>query len=58
MTVMRIGTIQEFIRPTETYIKGQIIRLLDVDEPTNVLNEIANEINKGVFIDGGNTTGS
>lgn len=58
MTVMRIGTIQEFIRPTETYIKGQIIRLLDVDEPTNVLNEIANEINKGVFIDGGNTTSS
>lgn len=58
MTVMRIGTIQEFIRPTETYIKGQIIRLVDVDEPTNVLNEIANEINKGVFIDGGNTTGS
>lgn len=58
MTVMRIGTIQEFLRSEETYIKGQIIRLLDVDEPTNVLNEIANEINKGVFIDGGNTTGS
>lgn len=58
MTVMRIGTIQDFIRPTETYIKGQIIRLVDVDEPTNVLNEIANEINKGVFIDGGNTTSS
>lgn len=56
MTVMRIGTIQEFIRNEETYIKGQIIRLLDVDEPTNVLNEIANEINKGVFINGGNTT--
>lgn len=58
MTVMRIGTIQEFLRSEETYIKGQIIRLLDVDEPTNVLNEIANEINKGVFIDGGNTTSS
>lgn len=56
MTVMRIGTIQEFIRPTETYIKGKIIRLLDVDEPTNVLNEIANEIDKGVFINGGDTT--
>lgn len=56
MTVMRIGTIQEFIRNEETYIKGQIIRLLDINEPTNVLNEIANEINKGVFIDGRNTT--
>lgn len=56
MTVMRIGTIQEFIRPTETYIKGKIIRLLEVDEPTNVLNEIANEIDKGVFINGGDTT--
>ena len=58
MTVMRIGTIQEFIRNEETYIKGKIIRLLEVDEPTNVLNEIANEINKGVFINGGNTTSS
>ena len=56
MTVMRIGTIQEFIRQEETYIKGKIIRLEGVNEPTNVLNEIANEINKGVFIDGRNTT--
>ena len=56
MTVMRIGTIQEFIRSDETYIKGKIIRLLDIDEPTNVLNEIANEIDKGVFINGGDTT--
>ena len=56
MTVMRIGTIQEFIRQEETYIKGKIIRLENINEPTNVLNEIANEINKGVFIDGRNTT--
>lgn len=50
MTVMRMDEIQNFIREEETYIKGKIIRLLDVDEPTNVLNEIANEINKGVYI--------
>lgn len=58
MTVMRIGSIQEFVKQEETYIKGKIIRLLNVNEPTNVLNEIANEINKGVFIDGRNTTSS
>jgi len=56
MTVMRIGTIQEFIKQEETYIKGKMIRIIGVDEPTNVLNEIANEINKGVYIDGRNTT--
>ena len=58
MTVMRIGTIQEFIKQEETYIKGKMIRIIGVDEPTNVLNEIANEINKGVFIDGRDTTSS
>ena len=56
MTVMRIGTIAEFIKQEETYIKGKMIRIIGVDEPTNVLNEIANEINKGVFIDGRDTT--
>lgn len=50
MTVMRIGTIAEFIKQEPTYIKGQLIRLETVQEDTNYINEIANEINKGVFI--------
>lgn len=50
MTVMRIGTIAEFIKQEPTYIKGQLIRLETVQEDTNYINEIANELNKGVFI--------
>lgn len=50
MTVMRIGTIQEFLRSEPSYIKGKLIRLEGTDNNFHVVNEIANEINKGVFI--------
>ena len=50
MTVMRIGTISEFMKDEPTYIKGQLIRLETIKEDTTYINEIANEINKGVFI--------
>lgn len=50
MTVMRIGTIGEFIRNERTYIKGKIIRIENFPEDTHVLNAIAEEIYKGVFI--------
>lgn len=50
MTVMAIGKIADYIRQTPSYIKGKIIRLENLHEDTNYLNEIANEINKGVFI--------
>lgn len=50
MTVMRIGTIGQFIRNERTYIKGKIIRIENFPEDTHVLNAIAEEINKGVFI--------
>ena len=50
MTVMRIGTIQEFLRSEPSYIKGKLIRLEGTDNNFHTVNEIANEINKGVFI--------
>lgn len=50
MTVMRIGTISEFIQSEPSYIKGKLIRLEGTDNNFHVVNEIANEINKGVFI--------
>ena len=50
MTVGRIGKIASFIQPDYSYIKAQLIRLEGIDEDTQYLNEIANEINKGVFI--------
>jgi hypothetical protein len=49
MTVGRIGAIEEFQRPTISYIKGKLIRVegaLDFHE----VNDIANELNQGIFI--------
>lgn len=50
MTVMRIGTIREFLKNELTYIKGKIIRLENFNEDFHYVNELANEFNKGVFI--------
>lgn len=50
MTVMRIGTIAQFLREEPSYIKGKLIRLEGTDNNFHIVNEIANEINKGVFI--------
>ena len=50
MTVGRIGKIASFIQPDYSYIKAQLIRLEGITEDTQYLNEIANEVNKGVFI--------
>lgn len=52
MTVMKVGTIGQYMNYTEQFIKGQIIRLPDVIDDAHVANEIYNEINKGVFIYG------
>lgn len=50
MTVMTIGTIREYLRAEKTYIKGQLIRLEGLDEDSNYIENIAQEIYKGVFI--------
>jgi hypothetical protein len=50
MTVMRIGTVQEFLRAERTYIKAKIIRIEDLEDEYHMLNEIASEMSKGVFI--------
>lgn len=50
MTVMRIGTIREFLKSEKSYIKGKLIRLENFNEDFHYVNELANEFNKGVFI--------
>ena len=50
MTVMRIGKIVDFLQEDYSYIKGKVIRLEDIADDTNYLNQIADEIYKGVFI--------
>lgn len=50
MTVMRIGTIGEFLGNGELqYIKGRIIRIEGIDDDFHYLNAIAEEIFKGAF---------
>lgn len=60
MTVMRIGTMDEFIGNTwsyqdivaKNYIKGQLIRFNDDSgEDYHVVNSIADELYKGVYIE-------
>lgn len=51
MKVGRIGNMSDFIDPNErTYIKCQLIRSESEGEDYSVLDDIAQELNKGVFI--------
>ena len=50
MTVMRIGKIEDYIKPEPTYIKAKLIRLEDLGEDYHMANTIANEIDKGVYM--------
>ena len=57
MTIMRIGTLKEFIPyiPDNPgwdygYFKGQLIRLEGIDDDSHIVNAIASELNKGVYI--------
>ena len=49
MTVMRIGSLQEFRQSEPSYIKGKLIRLESIGD-YHMVSEIANELNKGIFI--------
>lgn len=59
MTVMRIGTINEFIGNTwsykgitsKGYIKGKLIRLETINDDYHIVNALSGELNKGVFIE-------
>ena len=58
MTVMRIGTISEFVDniwqyediKAKNYIKGKLIRLENTNEDYHIINSISNELNQGVYI--------
>ena len=50
MTVGVIGTISDYLQSDLSYIKGKLIRLEDLSDDFHMTNEIASEINKGVFI--------
>ena len=52
MTVMRIGTLQEFISQDSElhYFKGALIRNDEIADDTHILNAIYEELLKGVYI--------
>ena len=50
MTVMKIGTLNEFVMQEETYIKGKLIMLENMNFDNHYVNELANELNKGFRI--------
>ena len=50
MTVMRIGTINQFLQSEPSYIKGKLIRLESVRDDYHMIKSIAEELYKGVFI--------
>ena len=49
MTVMRIGTINEFLQLEQSYIKGRLIRL-EGDYDNHYVNELSQELYKGVYL--------
>lgn len=50
-TINRIGMFKDYLNPTNlTYIKGQIIHLMNVPDDFHYLNEISNEMYKGMFV--------
>lgn len=50
MTVGRIGTISEFIQPQTSYIKAKLIRAEGIADDFHVVNALASELDKGVFL--------
>lgn len=56
MTVERIGTIGQFVGNTpRQYIKGKLIRFENLEDDFHVLKTLSDELNKGVFVNNGNT---
>ena len=52
MTVMRIGTLNNFTSNEESYVKGKLIRIENTVEDYHIINELGREVNLGFFIKG------
>lgn len=59
MTIMRIGQIQNYINSEVSYfVQGELIRLVGIDEDSQVVAEIAQEIKEGAYYYGSDTSES
>lgn len=52
MTINAIGTIADYIGPEETFIKGKLIRIPDIQDDYHVAQMIVNELVEGVYLGG------
>lgn len=50
MTIMTIGTINDYLQTDKQYFQGTVIRLENLTDNTQVASDIANEIKKGIYI--------
>lgn len=50
MTINAIGTINEYLQQDKTFIQGQLIRLEGTGLTSHEIDEIYQELNKGVYI--------
>lgn len=50
MTIMKIGTISQYLHQDKTFIKGTLIRFNLNNKDSNYINNIYNELMKGVYI--------
>lgn len=50
MTIMRIGKLKDYTLGEDKFYKGQLIRLPNIMEDSQVIYEIYNELNKGVYL--------
>lgn len=56
MTVMTIGRIQDYLGAVENfnYFKGQLIQTGDISEDYHIIDAIAVELERGIYLPGGN----
>lgn len=50
MTVGRVGTISDFISSEPQYIRGRLIRIDGIQEDFHIVQQISQELQKGVYI--------
>lgn len=50
MTIMRVGTVSDYVTYRGNYIKAKLIRIDDMGEDYHVINAIAGELDKGAYV--------
>ena len=49
MTIMRVGSLTDFVSSGGNYLKGKLIRI-ELTDDSHVVSDINNELNQGVYL--------